>query len=97
AVIAADISEQISLFSSRRTLRLPADPAELLEIDRDYLPVDYVLLSRDLLARNPAGDEESGYHETYEDYLNFVDSAAFLDVYQMGEKLPNGAMLFRKR
>jgi 4-amino-4-deoxy-L-arabinose transferase-like glycosyltransferase len=96
AVIAADISEQISLFSSRRTLRLPADPAELLEIDRDYLPVDYVLLSRDLLARNPAGDEEGGYHETYEGYLNFVDSAAFLDIYQMGEKLPNGAMLFKK-
>jgi 4-amino-4-deoxy-L-arabinose transferase-like glycosyltransferase len=97
AIIAADISEQISLFTSRRTLRLPAYPAELLEIDRDYLPVDYVLLSRDLLARNPSGDEESGYHETYEGYLNFVDSPAFLDVYQMDEKLPNGAMLFKRK
>jgi 4-amino-4-deoxy-L-arabinose transferase-like glycosyltransferase len=95
-VIATDISEQISLFTERRTLRLPADPAELLEINRDYLPIDYVLLSRDLLARNPGGDEESGYHETYEDYLNFVDSPEFLGVYQMDEKLPNGAMLFKK-
>jgi 4-amino-4-deoxy-L-arabinose transferase-like glycosyltransferase len=95
ALIASDISEQVSLLADRRALRLPADPSELLQIDRDYISVDYVLLSKNLLESN-AAEDESGYHETYSDYLAFASSPAFLRVFQLDERLPNGSVLYRK-
>jgi len=97
SLIASDISEQVSLFTGRRTLRLPAEPAELLEIDTEYIQVDYVLLSRDLMIGSYAEDNEPGYHETYQDYEEFSTKPEFLDVYFLDERLPNGSLLFRRK
>jgi hypothetical protein len=97
SLIASDISEQVSLFTGRRTLRLPAEPAELLEIDTEYIQVDYVLLSRDLMIGSYAEDNEPGYHETYQDYEEFSTMPEFLDVYFLDERLPNGSLLFRRK
>lgn len=96
ALIASDISEQVSLFTGRRTLRLPAEPAELLEIDMEYIQVDYVLLSRDLMIGSYAEDNDPGYHETYQNYEDFSTRPEFLEIYSLDERLPNGSLLFRR-
>jgi hypothetical protein len=96
-LIASDISERISLFTGARTLRLPADPHELLEINQDYLPVDYVLFSREL---SRAGRAEEGSEDEaglYQGYLDFVNAPEFLEQFSYDEKLPNGELLFKRK
>jgi 4-amino-4-deoxy-L-arabinose transferase-like glycosyltransferase len=96
-LIASDISERISLFTGTRTLRLPADPHELLEINQDYLPVDYVLFSREL---SRAGRAEEGSEDEaglYQGYLDFVNAPEFLEQFSFDEKLPNGELLFKRK
>lgn len=97
ALIAANISEQVSAMIERRSLRLPSDPMELLEINRIYLPVDYVLLSKDLVRGNLSDQDEPGYHETYDGYVSFVTTPEFLEIYAYQEQLPNGAVLYVRR
>jgi 4-amino-4-deoxy-L-arabinose transferase-like glycosyltransferase len=96
-VIASDISERISSNVGSRTLRLPSNPAELLEIDQNYLPVDYVLLSKELLADSLAVEGETNYHETYGDYINFIDSPDFRQAFPDERRLPNGSLLFKSK
>ena len=96
SLVASDISEQLSLYTGRRTLRLPADPQELLAINQEYLPVDYVLISKDLWTGSSAVDEPN-YHETYQDYLPFIESTEFLSAYNFDTRLPNGAILFIRK
>ena len=96
-LIASDISERISAFTERRTLRLPSNPAELLEINRTYLPIDYLLLSKDLVRGDLSNQDEQGYHETYDEYIDFVTAPEFLQIYAFDERLPNGAELFVRK
>jgi hypothetical protein len=97
AVVAADISEKISLHVGSRTVRLPAEPEELLEIDQVYLPIDYILFSKDLWNSSLADETETSYHETYADYVDFASSTRFLETFTFDQRLPNGAILFRKK
>ena len=97
SLIAADISERISAHIERRTLRLPSNPAELLEINRTYLPVDYLLLSKDLVRGQLSNKDETGYHETYDEYVSFVITPEFLEVFAYEGKLPNGAVLYVRK
>ncbi|HEX6302975.1 MAG TPA: hypothetical protein VFZ76_02230, partial [Anaerolineales bacterium] len=97
ALIASDISEHISMFAARPSLRLPAEPAELLLIDRDYIHVDFVLLSKDLSSGGSVEDDDPGYHETYQDYVAFTASPEFLALYRLEERLPNGSVLYRRK
>jgi len=96
-LIASDISERISAMTERRTLRLPSNPAELLEINQNYLPVDYVLLSKDLVRGDLSDPDEQGYHETYDNYVHFVTTPEFLEVYDYEGRLPNGAELYIRK
>lgn len=96
-LIASDISERISLFAGTRTLRLPAEPQELLEINREYLPVDYVLFSRELSQASQAEGETEEEAGLYRDYLDFVNEPAFLEQFAFDEKLPNGELLFKRK
>jgi 4-amino-4-deoxy-L-arabinose transferase-like glycosyltransferase len=96
-LIASDISERISAHIERRTLRLPSNPAELLEINQSYLPVDYLLLSKDLVRGDLSNQDEQGYHETYDAYVNFVTSPEFLEVFTFEGRLPNGAVLYMRK
>lgn len=45
AIVVSDVSARITLYCGNKTIRLPDPPGDLLTIDRDYLPVDYVFLS----------------------------------------------------
>jgi hypothetical protein len=96
-LIASDISERISAHIERRTLRLPSNPVELLEINQTYLPVDYLLLSKDLVRGDLSNKDEVGYHETYDEYVNFVTTPEFLEVFAYEGQLPNGAALYIRR
>jgi 4-amino-4-deoxy-L-arabinose transferase-like glycosyltransferase len=97
SIIASDISERISAFTQHRTLRLPADPVELLEINQTYLKIDYVLFGKDLVTDNSTNIDEPGYHETYGDHVTFVTTPAFLDIYTFEDNLPNGSLLYVRK
>ena len=96
-LIASDISERISAYTERRTLRLPSDPAELLEINQDFLQVDYLLLSKDLVRGELSDQDDPGYHETYDQYVAYVTTPEFLEVFVYEDRLPNGAELFVRK
>lgn len=97
ALVASDVSEQVSLQLGVRSLRLPSDPAELLEIDRRYLRVDFVMISKGTWSGSSASEEEASYHETYRDYVAFLSSPAFLQAFTFEERLPNGSLFYRRR
>lgn len=95
SIIASDVSHKVTNID-RRSLRLPAYPKELLEIDLQYLEIDYVLLSKNVLDAVPS-EATNMWWETYDDYGEFVGSAGFLAQFQVECELPNGAVLFSKR
>ena len=95
-VIASDISEKISLYLDVRTIRLPSNPIELIEINDRYLPLNFVLISKELLSGSSADESETGYHEIYQDYIEFVNSPAFLQAFEFERPLPNGSVLYKR-
>jgi hypothetical protein len=96
-VIASDISEQVSLYAGTRTLRLPADPLDLLEIHLKYLPVDYVLLSRASSRAGLSDEDEQAEAGLYLNYLDFIKQPIFLDQFTFDRTLPNGGLLFERK
>ncbi|MEM7581919.1 MAG: glycosyltransferase family 39 protein [Acidobacteriota bacterium] len=80
-VVLSDLSGQVTLYNGNRTVRTPANPREILEIDADYLTIDYVLISQRFM--RPA-------------YEVFLASPEFLERFEPSASLPNGALLFRK-
>ena len=96
-LFASDTPEKLSYVAGVRSLPLPADPQELLEINAHYLPIDYVLLSKELWTGEFGAEDEFNYHETYAAYIRFKDSPAFLEIYALEERLPNGALLYARR
>jgi hypothetical protein len=92
ATVASDESYKISLYGGMQTLRLPSNPHELLEIDAHYLPLDYIVLSGNLLSH--AG--QAKYTQIgYDKYADFVQSSEFLDRFSFVTTLPNGAAVYR--
>jgi len=80
-LVASDLSAQITLFCGVRTLRLPSDLQELLEIDDRYIPIDLIVFGRrrgEPLVRS------------------FVASEMFVHRFERLPDLPNGAAVYRK-
>jgi hypothetical protein len=96
-LIASDISEQVSLYAGTRTLRLPADPLDLLEIHQKYLPVDYVLLSRASSRAGVSDEDEQAEAGLYLNYLDFIKQPIFLEQFTFDRTLPNGGLLFERK
>jgi len=96
AVVASDRSYQVAMLTDRRSLRLPAHPQELLDIDGRYLRIDYVLLSGELLSRGSRRPRESMY-ATYADYPTFTLSPAFTARFEVQHTLGDGSVVFRHR
>jgi hypothetical protein len=96
-IFAADIPEKLSYSTGARCLPLPGDPQELLEINDHYLPINYVLLSKELWTGEFSAEDEFNAHETYAAYVGFKDSPAFQEVYELEERLPNGDLLYKRR
>jgi hypothetical protein len=96
-LIASDISEQVSLYAGTRTLRLPADPLDLLEIHQKYIPVDYVLLSRASSRAGVSDEDEQAEAGLYLNYLDFIKQPIFLEQFTFDRTLPNGGLLFERK
>lgn len=105
AVIASDVSYRVALWSDRLALRLPApDPAELFEIDRMYLPVDYVLFSRKVVEAEATGTVEDPcrgaaavgkfFKSPYGRYKAWSMSEEFQRSFAFVRTLPNGDALY---
>lgn len=93
ALVASDVSYLFSLYSDTLSLRLPLRPAELLEIHREYLPVDFVVLSREGL--DPS--KRRGLFGSYAAYAKFIDTPDFRGAFAAADPLPNGSLVFRRR
>jgi 4-amino-4-deoxy-L-arabinose transferase-like glycosyltransferase len=85
SIVVSDISYKTALNMGCRSIRLPAFPIDIQKIDKDYLPVDYVLISSDMWPE---------YRYSY--YSNFVNSGTFLSKFKFLQVLPNGAVLYEK-
>lgn len=107
AVVASDVSYRVALWSDRLAVRLPApDPEELFEIDRDYLPVDYVLFSRKAAEAEPSPSVEDpcrgpagvgGFFKSpYGRYRALANSDRFRRTFTAVRTLPNGDVLYRR-
>lgn len=96
AVIASVWSWQIPLLANRRAVRMPADPAELFEIDDRYLRIDYVTAIPPVPVVVPDNGRNE-VQETYEDVESFYDSEAFLARYEPLTVLANGDRVWRRR
>ncbi len=95
SVIASDLSHRIALETPHRALRLPANPEELLEIDQEYLRLDYVLLSAKLMTG--AKTKKEAHFNAFETYRKFVRSSEFRSRYEEVPDLPGNTTLFRRR
>ncbi len=88
-IFASDVSDEVALFTERRAIRLPEIPTELLELDQDFLPIDYVLAGRRTLSWRRV-------QYGYKPYAEFFESPEFLARFERVEELPNGTILFRR-
>lgn len=82
SVILSDLSLEVALLSGHRTIRPPLNPEEVFEIDRNYIPIDYLLFSGWFMQSR---------------YRAFVESETFGQEYRFLTALPNQARLFEKR
>jgi hypothetical protein len=92
-VVASDVSYLFSLHAGTLALRLPLRPAELLEIHREYLPIDFVVLSRDAL--DPS--KGRGLFGSYAAYAAFIDTPEFRGAFRPADPFPDGSLVFRRR
>lgn len=95
-VVASDHSYSIALLNDVLAIRLPHHPAELLEISERYVRVDYVVLSPRMLEVK-AEERPASYYKSYKEYPEFVESAEFLEKFQLAEELPAGWRLYKNR
>jgi phosphate starvation-inducible membrane PsiE len=92
-VVASDLSYLFSLHAGTLALRLPLRPAELLEIHREYLPIDFVVLSGDAL--DPS--KGRGLFGSYAAYAAFIDTPEFRGAFRPADPFPDGSLVFRRR
>ena len=93
AVVVASTSPRVALYADRRSIRLPHDPAQLLEIADRYVDYEYILLTR---SRGLTAADEWAYAASPE-YAEFLRSSAFRARFRQIARLPNGGVLFQKR
>lgn len=92
-VVASDASAHIALYAGLPAIRLPSNPRQLLEIDKQYMPIDYVVLTTGVL-RQPGHDMVSN---GYLGYASFRSSEAFRCAFELSRVLPNGAEVYARR
>ncbi len=81
SITLSDLSIELTAHTGRRTIRAPRDPEQIFEIDRSYLPVDYLLFSQHLMRTR---------------YRGFVGSEPLIRRYNFVTELPNGAWLYQR-
>ena len=82
-IVAADTSYKVSVYAGCRSLRLPAFPRDLLKINDDYLPIDYILAPQWRLNSRTS-------------YGKLFRSSHFLKRFRRVEMMPDGSVLFER-
>jgi len=82
-IIAAHTSYIITLEAGCRSLRLPTFPVDLLKINDNYLPIDYILIPNWRLNPNT-------------NYGKFIRSDEFTREFKFVKALPDGSFLFKR-
>lgn len=93
-LVAGDAACKVALYAGCRALRLPAFGYDLLRINDEYIPIDYILISTRVLAPRPPN--RPSLYETYADYADFVKSAEFRKRFKLLRILPDGSALFKR-
>ncbi len=81
SIVASDVSAKVTLFNGNRSVRLPNDPEEILEINQRYIALDYVLASE--------GFQRPGFR-------TFTQSEGFRSQYHLVRRLPNRSLLYKR-
>jgi hypothetical protein len=97
ALIASDVSYAVALHARRRTLRLPAEPADLFTLSERVLPVPFVYLSANIPMSGQRTKLPRGLFVKYPHYGAFARGEAFLARYELAEVLPDGSRLYVAR
>jgi len=92
-LVACDVAYKVALYADCRALRLPAFPGELLKINDEYIPIDYVLISPRVFTPRPPNTPP--LYETYADYLDFIKSERFKEEFKFVRILPDRSALFQ--
>jgi len=93
-LVACDAAYKVALYACCRSVRLPAFPGEILEINDEYIPIDYVLISPSVFRHRPPNTPS--LYETYADYADFVKSEEFRKEFKLVRILPDGSALFKR-
>jgi 4-amino-4-deoxy-L-arabinose transferase-like glycosyltransferase len=96
-IFASDGSRHISFVSDRRAVRLPGDPEQLIELHDKFLNFDYVLLTTRVLRDRTSDMHRSRGFESFTSYRDFIKTPKFRRRFDFVTRLPNNAMLFKKR
>ena len=93
SVIASNISIPLTVYNGNPAIMLPAFPEQLLEINRDYIAIDYVFFyapaSQVVLPQGMLS-----LYETHGVYVDFFETSEFLKTYRLIFTLPDGSMLY---
>jgi hypothetical protein len=97
AVIASDVSHALALDVRRRSVRLPTYPEDLLTLDADVRPIDFVYVSRAVPLRARRTEPQATVFHNYVHYAAFLNEPRFLERYRIVQLFPDGGRLFGKR
>lgn len=96
AITASDISYKVALNTGTRSIRLPSNPNELFDISDKFMHLDYVLISKGVVAWS--GEEQKpSLFETYTQYNQFLNTDEFRGRFQFVAQLPDGSQLYKNR
>jgi len=97
SVIASDASHVIALDARRRSVRLPTYGEDLLTLDAEVRPIDFVFASARIPASSRRSEPRPTLFPNYAHYGSFLSSPAFLSRYALVQRFPDGARLYAKR
>ncbi|MAB80618.1 MAG: hypothetical protein CMJ89_14795 [Planctomycetes bacterium] len=97
ALIASDVSFALALDARRRSVRLPTYPDDLLTLDDEVRPIDFVYISRFVPLHSKRKEPRATLFATYAHYGTFLSEPGFLDRYRMLRSFPDGGRLYGKR
>jgi hypothetical protein len=97
AIVASDQSERVALHAGRRSVRIPLDPAQLLELDERYLRIDYVVLGPAIEGLGTPRQRVPIAYRKYRAWAGFTRSPAFERRFRRERRLPNGLVVYARR
>ncbi len=95
-VVASDNSHMVSLYAQRHAIRLPIIPADLLEINEKYIPIDYVIFSDLSLYRKKNPMEKPSIYGDYTVYRDFINAPEFKSHFQLRSRQPGVFTIYER-